>query len=149
MIEVELQNVSDSAAVPDQQTLQLWARSATQRDRAEIVIRVVDEAESADLNEHYRHKVGPTNVLSFPFEAPPGVETPILGDLVICAPVVEREAREQEKALAAHWAHMVVHGVLHLQGYDHVEENEALIMEAEEIAILRRLGFTNPYEEEA
>ena len=105
--------------------------------------------ESAELNQHYRGKPGPTNVLSFPFEAPPGVETEILGDLVVCAPVVEREALEQGKTLQSHWAHMVVHGVLHLQDYDHIEENEAVIMESEEITIMNRLGFSSPYEEAA
>lgn len=147
MINVELQNASASADVPVEDDLRRWAAAAVKRAAAEIVIRVVDEDESAELNGHYRYKSGPTNVLSFPFEAPPGVETDILGDLVICAPVVEREAREQCKTPAAHWAHMVVHGVLHLQGYDHIEEEEAQRMEAEEIALLRGLGFANPYEE--
>lgn len=149
MIHLDLQNVSDWPDVPDQQNLERWVRSALRCEQAEIVIRVVDEVESAELNANYRHKIGPTNVLSFPFEAPPGVETSILGDLVICAPVVDREAAEQGKAASAHWAHMVVHGVLHLQGYDHVDNSEALTMEAEEVAILRGLGFPNPYEEEA
>lgn len=148
MIHLELQNAGSSTAIPDVQDFRLWARTAVQREEAEIVIRVVDEEESADLNAQYRHKAGPTNVLSFPFEAPPGVTSPILGDLVICAPVVEREAREQNKTLLAHWAHMVVHGLLHLQGYDHIVEDEALKMEAEEIAILSGLGFPDPYEGE-
>ncbi|QSA98202.1 rRNA maturation RNase YbeY [Methylococcus sp. EFPC2] len=147
MIEVEIQNASASADVPSEDEFRRWAATAVQRDAAEIVIRVVDEDESAELNEQYRHKAGPTNVLSFPFEAPPGVDTDILGDLVICAPVVEREAGEQGKTPAAHWAHMVVHGVLHLQGYDHIEEAEAERMEAEEVALLRGLGYGNPYEE--
>jgi probable rRNA maturation factor len=99
------------------------------------------------LNEYYRHKAGSTNVLSFPFEVPEGVLSHLLGDLVICAAVVEREAREQGKDLEAHWAHMVVHGMLHLQGYDHISETDAAVMEAEEIAILNSLGFPNPYEE--
>jgi probable rRNA maturation factor len=148
MIELELQNVSQALEVPDARSFERWAEAALQREAAEIVIRVVDEDESAELNSQYRHKAGPTNVLSFPFEAPPGVDTTILGDLVICAPVVAREAREQGKALAAHWAHMVVHGVLHLQGYDHIDDAEAMKMEAEEIAIMGRLGFANPYEDE-
>jgi len=149
MIHVELQNASASALVPSEEDLSRWARAATQREEAEIVIRVADEAESAELNGQYRGKVGPTNVLSFPFEAPPGMASDILGDLLICAPVVEREAREQGKSLQAHWAHMVVHGVLHLQGYDHLSDGEAEAMEAEETAILGRLGFANPYEESA
>ncbi len=147
MIHVELQNASVSPLVPSEEDLFRWAQAATQRDDAEIVIRVADEEESAELNGQYRGIPKPTNVLSFPFEAPPGMATEILGDLLICSPVVAWEAQEQGKSLRAHWAHMVVHGVLHLQGYDHIEDNEAAIMESEEIAILDRLGFPNPYEE--
>jgi probable rRNA maturation factor len=147
MIRIELQNASAVPNLPGAAQFSAWAEAATRRERAEIVIRVVDEAEGAELNSHYRGKAGPTNVLSFPFEAPPGIATDILGDLAICAPVVEREAREQGKPALAHWAHMVVHGVLHLQGYDHIEEDEAVLMESEEIAILAGLGFPNPYEE--
>ncbi len=149
MIHVEAQYASRLQDLPGEQELSLWARASTRRENAEIVIRVVDEEESAELNGHYRGKEGPTNVLSFPFEAPPSVKTDILGDLVICAPVVAREAEEQGKSIKAHWAHMVVHGVLHLQGYDHIQENEAVMMESEEIAILKGLGFPNPYEETA
>jgi probable rRNA maturation factor len=149
MIHVELQNASTSPALPSAQQFSLWAKAAMHRDNAEIVIRVVDEEESASLNGQYRGKAGPTNVLSFPFQAPPGMKTEILGDLLICAPVVEREAKEQGKSLPAHWAHMVVHGVLHLQGYDHSDEQEAVIMETEEIAIMNGLGFPNPYAEAA
>ena len=147
MIYVELQNASTSSALPSEQQFSHWAIAATHRENAEIVIRVVDEEESADLNGQFRGKSGPTNVLSFPFLAPPGIATDILGDILICAPVVEREASEQGKSLQAHWAHMVVHGVLHLQGYDHIDENEAVIMESEEIAILNELGFPDPYRE--
>ena len=147
MIHVELQNASASTAVPPSQQFTHWAVAATRKQNAEIVIRVVDEKESADLNGQFRGKHGPTNVLSFPFQAPPGMATDILGDILICAPVVEREAKEQGKSLHAHWAHMVIHGVLHLQGYDHIEENEAVKMESEEIAIMNGLGFPNPYEE--
>ena len=113
---------------------------------AELSIRIVDEAESADLNHTYRHKSGPTNVLSFPCEVPDGVPLDLLGDLVICAPVVAREAQAQGKASEAHWAHMVIHGVLHLRGYDHIDTAEAERMEALEIDILSRLGYPNPYE---
>lgn len=147
MVHVELQNASSANFLPAPDQLRRWVEAALRRERAEIVIRVVDSEEGAELNEQYRHKPGPTNVLSFPFEPPPGVATDILGDLVICAPVVEQEAAEQGKPLMAHWAHLVVHGVLHLQGFDHVEENEALTMESEEIAILNELGFANPYGE--
>jgi len=110
-----------------------------------LTVRVVDENEIADLNQRYRMKAGPTNVLSFPFEDPPGVESDELGDVIICAPVVQREAEEQGKSEAAHWAHMVVHGVLHLCGYDHVDDAEAEIMESRETAILTGLGFPAPY----
>jgi probable rRNA maturation factor len=149
MIQLELQNASDSPHLPPEIEFERWAKLAVKRSAAEIVIRIVDAEESAELNQQYRGKAGPTNVLSFPFEAPPGMDTDILGDLVICAPVIEREAQEQGKALAAHWAHIVAHGLLHLQGYDHIEESEASIMESQEIALLARLGFPNPYEETA
>jgi probable rRNA maturation factor len=103
------------------------------------------------LNLQYRHKQGPTNVLSFPFEWPQGLDeaecgdAALLGDLVICAPVVEREASEQYKSLSAHWAHMIIHGLLHLLGYDHIEESDAEEMEMKEIAILKKLQIENPY----
>ena len=113
---------------------------------AELSIRIVDSMESAELNETYRHKPGPTNVLSFPFESPPGVECPLLGDLIICAPVVAQEAKEQDKTLHAHWAHMVVHGTLHLTGYDHITEAEANIMETLERNILAQLDYPDPYQ---
>jgi probable rRNA maturation factor len=147
MISVEVQHATVRQWVPEDGKFLQWASAAAKREDAELVIRIVDETESAELNEHYRHKAGPTNILSFPFEVPEGVPNQLLGDLVICAAVVEREAREQGKTLEAHWAHMVVHGVLHLQGYDHISESDAAVMEAEEIAILNDLGFPNPYEE--
>jgi probable rRNA maturation factor len=149
MIRVDLHNASRARRVPGEDEFRRWAEAAAQRKEAEVSIRIVDEAESAELNQTYRHKSGPTNVLSFPFEVPEGVPNELLGDLVICAGVVEREAEAQNKSAEAHWAHMVVHGMLHLQGYDHIEDGEAEAMEAEEIAILAHLGFPNPYEEEA
>ena len=112
---------------------------------AEVTVRIVDEAESNELNLTYRGKDKPTNVLSFPFEAPPGLELPLLGDLVICRQVVEREAEEQGKPLMAHWAHMVVHGSLHLLGYDHIDDEEAEEMEQLERDIMQELGFADPY----
>ena len=118
---------------------------AEQRGEAELTVRIVDEQESAELNETYRHKPGPTNVLSFPFEAPPEVELNLLGDLVICAPLVQREAQQQHKQERVHWAHMVVHGTLHLLGYDHLQADEAEDMENREIRIMESLGFENPY----
>jgi probable rRNA maturation factor len=147
MIHVAIENASTARNVPENGQFRRWAEAAARREGAEVAIRIVDEAESAELNAAYRRKSGPTNVLSFPFEVPEGVPNALLGDLVICAGVVEREAGEQGKPLEAHWAHMVVHGLLHLQGYDHVEDSEAEAMEAEEIAILSGLEFPNPYEE--
>lgn len=125
-----------------------WARAALagwRRRSVAIGVRVVGTAESRALNRRYRGKDRPTNVLSFPFEAPPGTRTDVLGDLVICAPVVRREARAGRVDERAHWAHMVVHGILHLRGYDHGNEREAVMMEGRETRILRRLGFPSPY----
>ncbi|MEY0159662.1 rRNA maturation RNase YbeY, partial [Providencia manganoxydans] len=107
---------------------------------SEVTIRIVDEAESHELNLTYRGKDRPTNVLSFPFEAPPEVELPLLGDLIICRQVVEKEADEQNKTVEEHWAHMVIHGCLHLLGYDHIEDDEAEEMEGLETEILQKLG---------
>ena len=140
---IDLQIANSVGQVPDKEKFQLWANAAGEacacNDR-ELAIRVTDIEESAELNERYRHKTGPTNVLSFPFEDPPGIVTEILGDLVICAPVVQREADEQGKLQEAHWAHMLVHGVLHLCGYDHLDASEADEMEKLETAILAGLG---------
>jgi probable rRNA maturation factor len=133
---------------PSDELIQKWVEvvlAAEQKDDVELTVRIVDENESAALNQEYRNKTGSTNVLSFPFECPGEVELNLLGDLVICAPVVEREARQQGKNSQAHWAHMLVHGVLHLLGYDHVEESDAVDMEAREVQILQKLGFADPY----
>lgn len=146
---VDFQNVYDGENVPDESLFQKWAESAwLGQDPAEVTIRIVGALESQGLNHEYRGKDKPTNVLSFPFEAPAGITIPLAGDLVICAPVVEREAIEQHKASEAHWAHMVVHGMLHLQGYDHIEDQDAEVMEALEIRLMHRLGYSNPYEAE-
>jgi probable rRNA maturation factor len=112
----------------------------------DVCVRVIDEQESRALNLRYRDHDDPTNVLSFPVKLPPGVETVVLGDLAICAPVVEREAREQRKEPKAHWAHMVVHGMLHLAGYDHEMASDAAAMEALEIELLSAMGFADPYQ---
>ncbi len=148
---LELQRVvADTAGVPDDETFRHWVESvlAQHPEPVELVIRLVDEAESRQLNQTYRGKDRPTNVLSFPFEAPPQVPTPLLGDLVICAPVVAKEAQEQGKTPQAHWAHMVIHGLLHLLGYDHENEQEAQQMESRERELLQRLHFPDPYTEE-
>ena len=133
--------------LPTAQQIEQWATAAVQpqSDEVEITVRIVDEAESHELNLNYRGKDRPTNVLSFPFECPDEVELPLLGDLVICRQVVEREAQEQDKPLMAHWAHMVVHGSLHLLGYDHIEDDEAEEMESLETQIMTGLGFADPY----
>ncbi len=148
-ITLDFQLASDATDIPAESQFQTWLDAAVTpfQLEAEVTIRIVDEAESQQLNFDYREKDKPTNVLSFPFQQPPGIEElPLLGDLVICAQVVTREAAEQNKPLAAHWAHMVVHGCLHLLGFDHIKEDEAQEMEAEEIQILADLGFPNPYE---
>jgi probable rRNA maturation factor len=147
---VTVQNPARSTGVPKRAELERWALRALADDvRGELTIRIVDERESAELNSRYRGKQGPTNVLSFPgrsaVPAPGGDELLPYGDVVICAAVVEREAREQGKPRAAHWAHMVVHGALHLQGYDHENARDAGIMEARERALLAELGFPDPY----
>ena len=133
--------------LPTAQQIEQWATAAVQpqSDEVEMTVRIVDEAESHELNLNYRGKDRPTNVLSFPFECPDEVELPLLGDLVICRQVVEREAQEQEKPLMAHWAHMVVHGSLHLLGYDHIEDDEAEEMESLETQIMTGLDFADPY----
>ncbi|TGN40032.1 rRNA maturation RNase YbeY [Marinobacter confluentis] len=146
---VDIQLATDDGGIPADDSFQTWAETAWLGDEeSEVTIRIVDSAESAELNAQYRNKTGPTNVLSFPFEAPAGITVPLAGDLIICAPVVEKEAREQRKTPSEHWAHMVVHGMLHLQGYDHIEDDEAEAMEALEIRLLAQLGFCNPYETE-
>ena len=147
-LELDLQIALDLPGLPAKSDFRRWAEAALvgadyQKD-AELTIRIVNEAESTALNETYRHKQGPTNVLSFPFEAPPEVESALLGDIVICAPVVLREAVVQGKTPEAHWAHLVAHGVLHLLGYDH-DEAQAEAMESLEIRILAGLGYPDPY----
>lgn len=144
---LDLQLASSASNLPDVTQFQRWLQAAILpfQDEAEVTIRIVDEQESQQLNLQYRGKDKATNVLSFPFQCPPGIELPLLGDLVICAGVVRAEAAEQNKPLAAHWAHMVVHGCLHLLGFDHINDADAEQMEAEEIQILQQLGISNPY----
>jgi probable rRNA maturation factor len=144
---IDVQRIDRSHYSPARQQLQRWVDSALAAypKDAEIVIRIVDAEESAALNAQYRGKSGPTNILSFPFAAPQGIALELLGDLAICAAVVEREAGEQGKKPQDHWAHIVVHGVLHLLGHDHVEERDAEVMEAKEIAVLQSLKIANPY----
>jgi len=137
------------AAIPSHAELEAWANAVLDfegLDEHEVTIRFTDESESQSLNSEYRGKDKPTNVLSFPFEAPPGIEMNLLGDLIVCAPVISREAVEQNKKVLHHYAHMTVHGMLHLLGYDHIEDSEAEEMESKEIAILAGMGIDNPYE---
>ena len=144
--DVDVQVATRSRSIPSVRELSNWATLAMRkfRSEAEVTLRLVDRAEGTELNEHYRGrlgKTGPTNVLSFPFDPPPGLpgDSPakrLLGDVIICAPVVTQEAQLQGKIRAEHWAHMVVHGVLHLLGYDHRNEHEALEMEAIERELL-------------
>ncbi|MFY9976155.1 MAG: rRNA maturation RNase YbeY [Chromatiaceae bacterium] len=152
-LELDLQVPHPGAEVPTLAEFRRWVGAALQRSRAraELTVRVVDEAEIRALNRRFRGQDKATNVLSFPFEVPPGIDADepvydLLGDLVICADLVRREAQEQGKPVAAHWAHLVVHGVLHLLDYDHIADDEAAEMEALETAILGELGFPPPYE---
>jgi probable rRNA maturation factor len=161
-LQVELQLATRRPWVPGTVTLRRWARAAyseglaalpVARRRmhaavgqgAALCVRVVGSAESRRLDRDYRGKDKPTNVLSFPSSPEERIATGVLGDLVICSPVVAREAREQRKTLGAHWAHMVVHGTLHLLDYDHERARDARAMEALEVEILRGLGFHDPY----
>ncbi|MGR5287004.1 rRNA maturation RNase YbeY [Vibrio maritimus] len=147
-IELDLQlAVESEQGLPSADEFQRWLDKTIIpfQKEAELTIRIVDEQESHQLNHEYRGKDKPTNVLSFPFEAPPGVEINLLGDMIICRQVVEKEAIEQSKPLNAHWAHMVVHGSLHLLGYDHIEDEEAEEMEALETEIMLEMGFEDPY----
>jgi len=146
---VDLQIACDEQTLPSLQQFQLWVNTVltfVSNNNFELTIRLVNNEESQQLNLQYREKDKPTNVLSFPFEVPEGIELNLLGDLVICAQVVAQEADAQNKALFDHWAHMVIHGCLHLMGYDHINDNDALEMEALEVEILAKLAINDPYE---
>lgn len=147
---INLQIASKNKNIPKKDLLKRWAITTLQpfKITAEVTLRIVDEEESALLNKTYRNKEASTNVLSFPFEGPAELKLKLLGDMVICAPVVEKEATEQGKELMSHWAHMVVHGLLHLLGYDHIKAVDAGKMETEEKKLLKELGFSDPYCEE-
>jgi len=144
---IDVQYAITADGIPAPEEVRHWVDCALagRRPAAELAVRIVDEAEITALNRRYRGKDGATNVLSFPFDAMPGVETEQLGDIVICAPVVASEAVTQGKSLQAHWAHIVIHGVLHLLGYDHHLDDEAQQMEALEIRLLASLGLPDPY----
>ncbi len=146
-IEVELQVADDNDSVPDVKLFSRWASAAAAAkvENGELSIRVVDEAESQSLNTRYRNRQCATNVLAFAATLPDELGLPLLGDLAICRDVIEREASEQGKETEAHWAHMVVHGTLHLLGYDHQTQAQASEMESLEVQVLRRLGYADPY----
>lgn len=137
--------------LPDLTSIEKWVSYALIgagkeiTEENELTIRIVDSEESQSLNFQYRNKDKSTNVLSFPFQNPPGITLPLLGDLVICKQVVENEAIEQHKPISAHWAHMIIHGTLHLLGYDHIEQSQAVEMENIETDLLIKLGFADPY----
>lgn len=149
MYHIIIQQAAEKAPAPKPSHLRKWAETALSRktESAEVTIRIVTTKEMTTLNKRFRYKEGPTNVLSFPFEMPDEVELdiPILGDVVICADIVNKEALDQDKTADAHWAHMVVHGIFHLLGYDHQTDQEANTMESLEIETLKNLGFANPY----
>jgi len=143
---------ADTADLPSRGELSRWANAAARRSGVavapgtEMLVRLVEEAEGARLNADFRGRRGATNVLSFPFEQAPGIELPLLGDVVMCVPVLRREAHEQRKPLAAHVAHMTVHATLHLLGHAHDTDAEAAAMEALETRILAALGYPDPYQ---
>ena len=145
---VHVERASKAPRLPSERSLRGWVRAALagRRDSAEVCVRVVDEPEMRALNARYRGKDYATNVLSFPADLPPDLELPLLGDIVVCAPVVAREAQEQHKPERWHWAHLMVHGTLHLLGHDHERPRQAAAMEAIERRILDALGIADPYQ---
>jgi probable rRNA maturation factor len=147
-LQVDIQKAT-TEPVPEEEDIRRWIRAALVHhpDDTEITVRMVDHEEMVMLNNNYRGKSDATNVLSFPADLPPDLKLPLLGDIVICAAVVQREAAEQNKPLDAHWAHLTVHGTLHLLGYDHIEEDEADQMESLETTILATLHYPCPYSE--
>lgn len=160
-VEVDLQNPNNTEPLPTLLEMKTWCEAAVQaltyplafENTLSVLIRIVDSEESASLNQGYREKSGPTNVLSFPNDVPEFMleipdlkeQNSHLGDLVICDSLVQEEAKEQGKSVLVHWAHLIIHGLLHLQGYDHIDDDEADEMESLEIEIMEQLGFDNPY----
>lgn len=141
-LKLAVQYATDGTEIPTRPQFRRWVNAALMQD-AEIVLRLVDETEGRELNLQFRHKNYATNVLTFVYND----TQPLAGDIVLCAPVVSQEAQQQHKNLLAHYAHLTVHGILHLQGYDHIEDAEAVIMEQMETQILTRLGYEDPYQE--
>jgi len=146
IIELSVSDDVNKEKLPSEESFQYWAQASYSGDDEVVAsLQIVDSDEMQNLNKNYRGKDEPTNVLSFPMELPEEVGINILGDLALCDEVIETEAKQQAKTSEAHWAHMIVHGMLHLQAYDHVEDDEAEVMEAKEIEIMKILGFENPY----
>ncbi len=147
-VEVDVQYAVMADGLPSVSDIETWIGAVVRgrRENVQLTVRIVDEEEGTELNKRWRQARGPTNVLSFPSEGLEAIAPDLLGDVVICAPVVESEAREQGKSLTAHWTHMVIHGTLHLLGFDHVDEDHAREMELLEAQILKELGYSDPYE---
>ncbi|MBO1255472.1 rRNA maturation RNase YbeY [Alteromonas sp. 5E99-2] len=150
LLDRQVSDELDDIHLPTEDDIEHWLAQVFAHEEItekEITVRFVDANESQMLNSTYRNKDKPTNVLSFPFEAPPGIDVPLLGDLVVCQAIIEKEAQQQNKHLNSHYAHMIVHGCLHLLGYDHIEDDEAEHMESIEIALLANLNIDDPYQE--
>lgn len=147
---IHIQNASITKDIPPKTHFKSWITATLKShcDNAEMTIRIVDEHEIAQLNQQYRNKKGPTNILSFPYKSADSTQNLLKGDLVICGPVVLQEANVQNKNIESHWAHLVIHGTLHLLGYDHISDDDANTMEMIEIGILKLFGFANPYQEQ-
>ena len=148
---VDIQLADGSGKTPDTQQIRGWVAAVfttLERSPSALTVRVVGEEEMAKLNQRYRGQNQSTNVLSFPIEPLPDIRTDLLGDIVVCGPVVDREAAIHHKLPIGHWAHMVVHGLLHLFGYDHESDKDAMEMEALERSVLKRLGYSDPYQGE-
>jgi probable rRNA maturation factor len=146
-IEIDIQYATDINNLPKEDLIKEWVISSLNGyiENAELTIRIVGEAEATQLNKKWRNAQGPTNVLSFPYSNLNETAHNIQGDIVLCAPVITREAAEQRKSVNAHCAHMIVHGILHLLGYDHTNDNDAKKMESLEITILKELDIPDPY----
>ncbi|KAF7775240.1 putative rRNA maturation factor [Pseudoalteromonas citrea] len=149
-IELDLQIACEFDDLPSHEQFELWASKALlpYHESPELTILIADETQSQELNSQYRGKDKSTNVLSFPFEAPPGIDLPLVGDLIICPQVVKRESIEQEKPFHEHFAHMVIHGCLHLLGFDHINEQDAIEMESLEKEFLAEIGISDPYRDD-
>ena len=147
MIFTEIDPELSGMPLPTTTQIHQWAKPCLPEPfNSELYIRITDNEQMQALNQRFRKKASPTNVLAFPAELPNGVPYSILGDIVLCAPVINQQAQEQNKPNMAHWAHMIVHGILHLRGYDHKHHEQSQQMESLEITHLQSLGFDNPYE---